>query len=68
MYLQNPFDNTPTDTPVTEIAFTIETNLKKMLSEAKLPVKVQTEGYYVMWDATTAWVSLSPNPQVDITS
>jgi putative membrane protein len=48
MYLQNPFDNTPTDTPVTEIAFTIETNLKKMLSEAKLPVKVQTEGYYVM--------------------
>lgn len=48
MYLQNPFDNKPTDTPVTEIAFTIETNLKEMLGEVNSPAKVQSVGYYVM--------------------
>jgi putative membrane protein len=48
LYLQKPFDDKPTDTPVTDIAATIETNLKEMLAETGLPAKVASEGYYVM--------------------
>ncbi len=48
MYLQDPFDNKPTDTPVTAIARTIEINLRQMLAEAEVPEKLEAEGFYLM--------------------
>jgi ion channel-forming bestrophin family protein len=35
IHLQDPFENRPTDTPVTAIARTIERNLNQMLGENK---------------------------------
>jgi putative membrane protein len=34
IHLQDPFENKPTDTPMTAICFTIERDLKQMISEA----------------------------------
>ena len=48
MYLQDPFDNKPTDTPVTAIARTIEINLRQMLAEAEVPNTLEPEKYYLM--------------------
>lgn len=48
LYLQDPFDNKPTDTPVTAIARTIEINLKQMLDEASVPQPLTPEDYYLM--------------------
>lgn len=46
--LQDPFENKPTDTPMTAIARTIEINLKTMTNYEPVPVKVVTEDYYVL--------------------
>ena len=49
VYLQDPFENIPTDTPVTAIARTIDINLRQMLAEAEVPQKLEPEeGYYLM--------------------
>ncbi len=49
IYMQDPFENLPTDTPVTSIARTIEINLRQMLEENRVPEKVQPqEGFYVL--------------------
>lgn len=52
IHLQDPFDNKPTDTPVTTIATNIESDLKQMIKEPFLSeVQVQireTEKFYVM--------------------
>ena len=40
MHLQDPFENRPTDTPMTAICFTIERDLKQMINEQ--PVKEVT--------------------------
>lgn len=40
IHLQDPFENKPTDTPVTAIARTIEINLKQMMNDTKLPEKI----------------------------
>ena len=47
LHLQNPFDDKPTDVAVTDIAQTIEMNLKQMFNEQfeKEPAK---DSYYVM--------------------
>ena len=47
-YMQDPFENRPTDTAVTAIARTIEINLKQMLGETEVPEKLQPEGFYLM--------------------
>lgn len=44
--LQEPFENKPTDTPMTAIARTIELNLKTMSSYRPLPQKTSIPGYY----------------------
>lgn len=44
--LQDPFENKPTDTPVTAIAQTIELNLKTMTGYRPLPKKPLAQGYY----------------------
>jgi ion channel-forming bestrophin family protein len=49
IYMQDPFENLPTDTPITSIARTIEINLRQMLDETQVPEKAQPkEGYYVL--------------------
>ncbi|SFW61163.1 putative membrane protein [Sinomicrobium oceani] len=49
IYLQDPFENMPTDTPVTAIARTIEINLKQMLNEEKTPENIKpVAGFYLM--------------------
>lgn len=47
-YLQDPFTNKPTDTPVTAIARTIEINLKQLLEESNVPAPVTPESFYLM--------------------
>ena len=44
--LQDPFENKPTDTPVTTIAQSIEITLKKMAGYAEIPVKEPADTYY----------------------
>lgn len=46
--LQNPFNNKPTDTPVTSISRNIEINLRQMIGEDKLPKKIEAESFYIM--------------------
>jgi ion channel-forming bestrophin family protein len=47
LYLQDPFENRPTDISVTAIAKTIEANIRQMLDEKFAPVK-EPEKFYVM--------------------
>jgi putative membrane protein len=46
-YLQDPFVNMPTDTPVTAIARTIEINIKQLLEETDVPKPVEPEDFYL---------------------
>jgi putative membrane protein len=46
-YLQDPFSNRPTDTPVTALARTVEINLKQLLGEAQVPVPLPADDYYL---------------------
>lgn len=46
--MQDPFENRPTDTSVTSIARTIETNIKQLLNEKTLPAPMAPERFYVM--------------------
>jgi len=61
IHLQDPFENRPTDTPVTAIANTIEKNIKQMLNEYQSefdilkefdlkeePKKAEQNAYYVL--------------------
>lgn len=48
VHLQDPFENKPTDTPVSTIALTIERNLKQMLQEEEVPAPVPVKSYYVL--------------------
>ncbi len=43
IHLQDPFENKPTDTPMTAICFTIERDLKQMMSESAAPVATISE-------------------------
>jgi putative membrane protein len=47
-YLQDPFSNKPTDTPVTALARTIEINLKQLLDESDVPEPLQSDTFYLM--------------------
>jgi putative membrane protein len=46
--LQDPFNNKPTDTPVTAIARTIEINLWHLLHEADIPAPLAPEAFFLM--------------------
>ena len=48
IYLQDPFENKPTDTPMTAIARTIEINLRQMIADESVPEKLAPTGYYLM--------------------
>lgn len=49
-YLQDPFNDTPTDTPVTAVARTIEINLRQLLEENKedIPAPMVSGSFYLM--------------------
>lgn len=46
--MQDPFENTPMDTPMTSLSNTIEINLKQMTGDRNLPVMENPNTYYVM--------------------
>lgn len=48
IHLQDPFDNKPTDTPMTAISRNIERDLKQMLNDHQIPESEAVYKYYVM--------------------
>jgi len=44
--LQDPFENNPTDTPVTTIARNIEINIRQLLSETEIPQALAPHAFY----------------------
>lgn len=50
IHLQDPFENKPTDTPMTAICFTIERDLKQLISEQPHPAEVadSRKRYYLL--------------------
>lgn len=48
VHLQDPFENKPTDTPMSSIALTIERNLKQMMQIQEIPVKPEVKSYYIL--------------------
>jgi ion channel-forming bestrophin family protein len=44
--LQDPFENNPTDTPVTTIATSIEINIKQLLNESEIPQPLSPSTFY----------------------
>lgn len=46
--LQDPFENLPTDTPVTSISRTIDINIRQLLGETDLPEPIEPEDFYIM--------------------
>lgn len=45
--LQDPFSNAPTDTAMTAIATTIETNIKQLVGEENLPEQAKPAEFYI---------------------
>jgi len=50
IHLQDPFENKPTDTPMTAICFTIERDLRQVVDEIAHPIEMtrQPNEYYVL--------------------
>ncbi|MFZ4930791.1 bestrophin family protein [Chryseobacterium sp. Mn2064] len=46
--MQDPFENSPVDTPMTSLAQTIEINIRQMIGEQNIPSKKQNTSYYEM--------------------
>ncbi len=46
--MQDPFENTPVDTPMTALATTIEINIRQMIGDPNLPVREENNTYYQM--------------------
>lgn len=46
--MQDPFENTPLDTPMTTLAQTIEINLLQMTGDPNMPEKQDTASYYLL--------------------
>jgi len=46
--IQDPFENKPTDTPITSISKTIETNLKQLIGDDNIPVIEENNDFYVL--------------------
>jgi ion channel-forming bestrophin family protein len=48
IHLQDPFNDSPTDTAMTTLAQTIEINIKQLLKENDVPEPVQVETFYLL--------------------
>jgi putative membrane protein len=46
--MQDPFENRPLDTPMTDLAETIEINIRQMIGETDVPEKKKPTDYYVL--------------------
>ena len=46
--MQDPFENQPLDTPMTDLAETIEINIRQMIGETDVPEKKKPPDYYVL--------------------
>lgn len=46
--MQDPFENRPLDTPMTDLAQTIEINLRQMTGDGNIPRKKEPETYYIL--------------------
>lgn len=46
--MQDPFENTPVDTPMTSLAQTISINIRQMMGEKEVPPKPENDLYYEM--------------------
>lgn len=46
--MQDPFENTPVDTPMTSLAQTIEINIRQMIGDKDVPQKIDKGLYYEM--------------------
>ncbi|MDZ4071071.1 MAG: bestrophin family ion channel [Sediminibacterium sp.] len=46
--MQDPFENTPMDTPMTSLSTTIEINLKQMSGDGNVPTEENPNTYYIM--------------------
>ncbi|MBZ4188929.1 bestrophin family protein [Niabella beijingensis] len=46
--MQDPFENTPVDTPMTSLAQTIEINILEMIGEKDIPLKPKNDSYFEM--------------------
>jgi putative membrane protein len=46
--MQDPFENTPMDTPMTSLSMTIEINLEEMIGNKDLPPVYKSNSYYIM--------------------
>lgn len=46
--MQDPFENSPVDTPMTSLAQTISINIRQMMGEKDVPPKPQNDLYYEM--------------------
>ncbi|MEN9369844.1 MAG: hypothetical protein RI952_709 [Bacteroidota bacterium] len=46
-YIQDPFENRPTDTAITAIARTIEINIKNIIEDKNVPEKLTTNHFYL---------------------
>lgn len=47
-HLQDPFQNRPSDIPVTAIARTIEINIRQLMGEAEVPPPQKPDGFYLL--------------------
>lgn len=47
-HLQDPFSNLPTDTAMTAIATTIETNIKQLLKDSDIPEPAKPDSFYIL--------------------
>ena len=46
--IQDPFDNRPSDTPMTSLSRTIEINIKQQLGEENIPEPLASESFYIL--------------------
>jgi putative membrane protein len=46
--MQDPFENRPMDTPMKDLAETIEINLKQMINEDDIIIKEKSDKYYIL--------------------
>jgi putative membrane protein len=47
-HMQDPFENRPTDTPMTAITRTIEINIKQLIKDKDIPNAHQANGFYII--------------------
>lgn len=46
--LQDPFENVTTDIPMTNLALTIEINIKELIGDKDLPIQEKPKSFYIM--------------------